>query len=65
MYFITIDSEKGSLARVEMVPTQIKLFRVNRASEPDALWIKNTLNRGAKLGTRVEIEENALILIWR
>ncbi|MEN8265019.1 MAG: CapA family protein [Nitrospirota bacterium] len=65
MYFVSIDPSTGKLARLQMTPTQIKNFKVNRASENDALWLRDTLNReGKKLGTRVELnEDNSLTLL--
>jgi poly-gamma-glutamate synthesis protein (capsule biosynthesis protein) len=64
MYFVTMDPSTGRLARLQMTPTQIKHFRVNRASRTDALWLLDTLNReGKKFGTRFHSkEDNTLIL---
>jgi poly-gamma-glutamate synthesis protein (capsule biosynthesis protein) len=66
MYFISIEPSTGNLAGLEMIPTQIKHFKVNRASNRDIVWIQNVLNReGKKLGTRVELnEDNTLSLQW-
>jgi poly-gamma-glutamate synthesis protein (capsule biosynthesis protein) len=49
-----------------MAPTQIKYFRVNRASTEDTLWLVRTLEReGKSFGTRVELcEDNTLTLVW-
>jgi poly-gamma-glutamate synthesis protein (capsule biosynthesis protein) len=64
MYFVRINPSK--LAGLQMTPTQMKRFRVNRASRADALWIRDTLNReGKALGTRVKLnEDNTLTLQW-
>ena len=66
MYFATVDSATGKLAALQMTPTQIRRFKVNRASAADALWLKNTLNReGSKFKTRVKLDQaNRLILHW-
>jgi poly-gamma-glutamate capsule biosynthesis protein CapA/YwtB (metallophosphatase superfamily) len=66
MYFVTLDSSKGSLRYLRMFPTRIRRFRLNRASEEDMLWLKDTLNReGERFGTRVETDtEGMLILRW-
>jgi poly-gamma-glutamate capsule biosynthesis protein CapA/YwtB (metallophosphatase superfamily) len=66
MYFATLESSTGRLVRLQMIPTQMKRFRVNRASIEDAQWLKNTLNReGAKYGTRVVMrDDNSLVLHW-
>jgi poly-gamma-glutamate synthesis protein (capsule biosynthesis protein) len=49
-----------------MTPTQIKHFRVNRASGDDAMWLRDILNReGKRLGTKVELnKDNTLTLKW-
>jgi poly-gamma-glutamate synthesis protein (capsule biosynthesis protein) len=66
MYFPTVDPLTGELVRLQMVPTQIRYFKVNRAVRADAAWLADTLNReGKRLGTRVELdEENRLTLFW-
>ena len=66
MYFVRLDPPTGKLAQLWMAPMQIKHFRLNRASEADALWLKEVLNReGEKFGTRVRSdEEGALRLTW-
>jgi poly-gamma-glutamate synthesis protein (capsule biosynthesis protein) len=66
MYFLTMDPSTGRLVHLHMTPTQIKRFKVNRASRADALWLRDSLNReGRKLGTRVELkEDNTLTLQW-
>jgi len=66
IYFATVDSSTGKLAALQMTPTQIRRFKVNRASGTAALWLKNTLNReGSAFGTRVELDKNnRLILQW-
>ena len=66
MYFVSMESSTGKLAYLQMIPTQIKHFEVNRASRADALWLRDTLNREDKrFGTRVELnEDNALALQW-
>ena len=59
MYFAAIDPATGKLSQLQMVPTQIKRFRVNRASTDDALWLKNILNReGNRFATRVVPDKN-------
>ncbi len=67
MYFATLDPFTGRLVELQMVPTQIRRFRINRASKVDTLWLKDTLTReGAKFGTRVKLsEDNRLILQWQ
>lgn len=66
MYFATIDPATGKLSQLQMIPTQIKRFRVNRASTDGALWLKNILNReGSPFGTRVIPDKNnSFTLRW-
>jgi poly-gamma-glutamate capsule biosynthesis protein CapA/YwtB (metallophosphatase superfamily) len=64
MYFVSADSSTGKLIELQMIPTQIKSFKVNRASRDDGLWLSNILNReGEKFGTRVKwSKDNVLTL---
>jgi poly-gamma-glutamate synthesis protein (capsule biosynthesis protein) len=66
MYFATVDSSTGKLGALQMTPTQIRRFKVNRAARTDARWLKDTLNReGAKFGTRVKLDKDKrLTLHW-
>jgi poly-gamma-glutamate synthesis protein (capsule biosynthesis protein) len=66
MYFVSMDPSTGKLVQVHMIPTQIRHFRVNRASRADAVWIRDMLNReGEKFGTRVELnKDHTLTLQW-
>ncbi|HVJ15845.1 MAG TPA: CapA family protein [Polyangiaceae bacterium] len=64
MVFVTMSPR--ALTQVELVPLQIKKFRLERASARDQLWLAAVLSReGAELGTRVEPgNEGALELRW-
>jgi poly-gamma-glutamate synthesis protein (capsule biosynthesis protein) len=66
MYFVSMEPSTGNLVRLQMTPTQIKRFRVNRASREDALWLRDVLNReGKRFGTWVELNaDNTLMLRW-
>lgn len=66
MYFVDVEPSTGRLIRLQMTPTQIKNFKVNRASRSDAVWLRDTLNReGEQFGTRVTLnEDNILTLQW-
>jgi poly-gamma-glutamate capsule biosynthesis protein CapA/YwtB (metallophosphatase superfamily) len=64
MYFATIDPATGRLTRLQMIPTQIKRFRVGRASPADTLWLMNTLNReGTRFGTQVKLDEKKFMTL--
>ncbi len=59
MYLAALDPSDGRLISLRMTPTQIKHFKVNRASEKDATWLKEVLNReGERFGTGAEIGED-------
>ncbi len=59
MYLATVDPSDGRLISLRMTPTKIKHFRVNRASEKDAKWLNEVLNKeGERFGTGAEIEED-------
>jgi poly-gamma-glutamate synthesis protein (capsule biosynthesis protein) len=66
MYFATLDSSTGRLLALQMTATQIKQFRVQRASQADTRWLCDTLNReGKSFGTRVMMHaDNRLSLHW-
>lgn len=66
MYFVSLDPSTGKLARLRMVPTQMRKLRVEYASAPDVLWLSDTLNRECEaFGARVEMElDNTLNLYW-
>jgi poly-gamma-glutamate capsule biosynthesis protein CapA/YwtB (metallophosphatase superfamily) len=66
MYFVCMDPLNRELVYLRMTPTQIKRFRVNRASRAEVFWLRDTLNREDKnFGTRVELnEDNTLTLQW-
>ena len=67
MYFATVNSSSGKLIRLQMTPTRIRRFKVNRASNAEAIWLMNTLNKeGASFGTRVKLDsDNCLTLHWQ
>jgi poly-gamma-glutamate synthesis protein (capsule biosynthesis protein) len=55
LYFATIDPSNGEIVRLEMTPLRLARFRLNRASQEEARWLQQTLQREcAKFGTRVE-----------
>jgi poly-gamma-glutamate synthesis protein (capsule biosynthesis protein) len=66
MYFASVDPLTGKLVYLQMTPTKVNHFKVNRASEDDALILRDILNReGKKFGNYVIIgKDNTLILSW-
>ncbi len=64
MYFATLDSDTGKLVNLQMIPTQIKRFRVQRASSIDILWLREILNReGKRFGTSVQWDGNKTLTL--
>ena len=58
MYLVTMQPSSGELVRFEMVPFQIKQFRLNRVSMEDTRWLERTMNREcARFGGRVNLSE--------
>lgn len=66
MYFVTLNVLTGELERMQLVPTQIRQFRVNHASHKDAKWLADRLHReGQKLNTQVELNaDKTMHLRW-
>ncbi len=66
MYFVSSDPQTGRLVELRMVPTRIRRFRIQRASQEERQWLAKILNReGHALGTRVERTNNGdLLLRW-
>jgi poly-gamma-glutamate capsule biosynthesis protein CapA/YwtB (metallophosphatase superfamily) len=57
-------SPKGRLREARLVPLQARRFRLSRAAETDAAWLRDLLNRlGAPFGTPFRLlGDNTLIL---
>jgi poly-gamma-glutamate synthesis protein (capsule biosynthesis protein) len=66
MYFLTIDPAHGKLMRLEMLPQQIRNFRLNTVSERDARWLRRNLQmQGKMLGSSIVAgEAGKLELRW-
>ncbi|HTJ54924.1 MAG TPA: CapA family protein [Nitrosospira sp.] len=65
MYFASVEPGDGKLVKLDMVPMQMKRFRLNHASRKDAVWLKEVLDReGGKFKSGVEFVADTLILRW-
>jgi poly-gamma-glutamate capsule biosynthesis protein CapA/YwtB (metallophosphatase superfamily) len=66
MYFAMLSGATGELQALEMVPLQIKNFRLRSVSQEDARWLCRVLDRECrKFGTGIELTaENRLRLLW-
>ena len=66
MYFPQLDPASGRLRRFRMTPTRLRNLRINHASQEEAQWLEQVLNReGRRLGTRVTLDrDQRLTLHW-
>jgi poly-gamma-glutamate capsule biosynthesis protein CapA/YwtB (metallophosphatase superfamily) len=66
MYLLSMEPTTGELMELRMIPTQIRHFRINRASQTDLMWLRDRLDRECKkLGTRLELgSHNEFSLKW-
>ena len=65
MYFATIKPQTGTLCTLQTVPTQIKNFKINNASEEDTCWLCRVLyHESEKLGCKLEFNNGSLWLKW-
>lgn len=64
MYFVSIAPATGKLIALEMVPMQIKRFRLNRASAEDAHWLQRTLEEHSRqFNGRIELTPNRTLKV--
>jgi poly-gamma-glutamate synthesis protein (capsule biosynthesis protein) len=65
MCFPDLDPITGELATLQMIPLQIKRFRLNHVTRSDAVWLADTLNReGERFGTQIKLNsENSMLLL--
>jgi poly-gamma-glutamate capsule biosynthesis protein CapA/YwtB (metallophosphatase superfamily) len=66
MYFAGIDAAGGDIVSLEIVPLQIRNFRLARPSRRDVEWLQQTLDRESrKFGPRVVLDETGrLVFSW-
>jgi poly-gamma-glutamate synthesis protein (capsule biosynthesis protein) len=66
MYLATLDPQDGTLLEAQLVPMQIRHFRLNNPEPRDAQWLCGLLNRlGTPLGTGVQMEDdNRMSLVF-
>jgi poly-gamma-glutamate synthesis protein (capsule biosynthesis protein) len=58
MFFPSVDPVTGRLSELHMAPMQVRNFRLNRMSRPDAEWLRDTINRESRrLGVRTELRD--------
>jgi len=66
MYFLRMQPATGKLVGLEMVPHQIRRFRLNKASSKDAAWLRDTMDRECRRfsGHVALSSEEHLLLDW-
>jgi poly-gamma-glutamate synthesis protein (capsule biosynthesis protein) len=66
MYFPSIDIATGALVRLELVPMQMRKFRVQRAAAADGQWLADLLSQeGRAFGTRARVREDGRLELVR
>jgi poly-gamma-glutamate synthesis protein (capsule biosynthesis protein) len=67
MYFATLDPVSGQLARLRMVPMQIRKLSLHRPAPADVRWLQDTIARiSAPFGASIErAADGALVLGWK
>lgn len=66
MYLPTVETESGRLKRLELVPFQVRQFRLKRARHGDAHWLRDTLNReGRRFGTQFTLTDDRTLTLTR
>jgi poly-gamma-glutamate capsule biosynthesis protein CapA/YwtB (metallophosphatase superfamily) len=67
MYLIELDSRKGELIGVRLVPMQMRRFRLERPSTGDAEWLCDRLNQlGKQFATQTRLDnDDSLTLRWQ
>lgn len=64
MYFVSVDAASGNLMSLNMLPMQIKRFRLNRATGKDVQWLKEVLDReSGKWGAHIEIKDGHTLVL--
>jgi poly-gamma-glutamate capsule biosynthesis protein CapA/YwtB (metallophosphatase superfamily) len=64
MYFVHIAPATGKLVGLDMVPMQIKRFRLNRVSEEDARWLQSMLNEHSRqFNCRIELTSDQILRV--
>jgi poly-gamma-glutamate capsule biosynthesis protein CapA/YwtB (metallophosphatase superfamily) len=64
MYFADIEPTTGNLAAFEIVPLQIRKFRLNRPSRQDIEWMQQTLQREClRFGTGIMLDPGGRLVL--
>ena len=64
MYFADIEPATGNLAALEIIPLQIRNFRLNRPSRQDVEWLQQTLQREClRFGTGIVPDQGGRLVL--
>ncbi len=64
MYFLYFNSKNLRVERLELVPFEIKKFKLNTASNKDTTWLLNTLRKkSVAFNTHFELENNIIRVV--
>jgi poly-gamma-glutamate capsule biosynthesis protein CapA/YwtB (metallophosphatase superfamily) len=64
MYFASVDPVSGRLLALRMVPMQLRCLQLHRASDRDAEWLCNVMDReGQRLDTRVRLDSDGALVL--
>lgn len=62
LYFLTFNAASDTFERLRMQPMRIFKFRLQRASDSEAAWLRDTLDRESRrFNTRVEATEGGML----
>ena len=66
MYLPALRTSDGMLARLTMIPYQLRRFRLNRAAQQDAEWLRDVLDRESRrFNTCVTLDKSGCLqLEW-
>jgi poly-gamma-glutamate capsule biosynthesis protein CapA/YwtB (metallophosphatase superfamily) len=66
MYFADIEPASGNLAALEIIPLQIRKFRLGRPSGQDIEWMRQTLQREClRFGTGIVLDPDGRLVLSR
>jgi poly-gamma-glutamate synthesis protein (capsule biosynthesis protein) len=64
MYFPLLDTKTGRLTGLRMTPMQMRRFQLRRASQDDARWLQQTLNReSSRFGVGVSLASDGTLTL--
>jgi len=64
MYFADVDAVSGDVVSLEIVPLQIRNFRLARPSSQDVEWLQQTLDRESRsFGARFALNEHGRLVL--